>query len=105
MRSFRSWLPNWSYTLRAKFVGEAAACAIPGVPHAWRDLYVAALFESDRMRTPQRIAEAKKALVTRARELFQATGDHVQEQTAIDDALQALHAREHCKVHPSGSRH
>lgn len=103
MRSFRSWLPNWSYALRTKSARKVTPYALPCVSHAWRALYVAALFERDGMR-PLRIAEAKKALVTRARELFQATGDHVQEQTAIDDALQALHVLEHCKMQPSGSR-
>ena len=66
---------------------------------AWRSLYVAALFETDEERMVQRIAEAKKALVSRAREIFQTTGDHLQEQSAIEETLQALHALELCMVH------
>jgi len=57
---------------------------------------VAALFEPDKQRMAQRIAAAEKALVVRARELFQATGDNLEEESAIDDALYALHALEHC---------
>jgi hypothetical protein len=44
----------------------------------------------------QRIADAEKALVVRARELFHTTGDNLEEGAAIDDALFALHALEHC---------
>lgn len=66
---------------------------------AWRDLYVAALFESDNERLSERIAQAKQALVVRARELFDAAGDHIEEETAIDDTLQALHALEQYRLH------
>jgi hypothetical protein len=37
---------------------------------AWRDLYKAALFEVDKTKLPERIAQAEKALALRARELF-----------------------------------
>lgn len=47
----------------------------------------------------QRIDEAKKALVVRSRELFQTAGDHLQEENAIEDTLQSLHALERCMVH------
>ncbi len=55
---------------------------------------MAALFETDEERIVQRIAEARKALVARARELFQTEGDHLQEQSAIDETFQALRALE-----------
>ncbi|MFZ0480192.1 MAG: hypothetical protein WAL71_13700 [Terriglobales bacterium] len=58
----------------------------------WRELYRAALSESDRSRLSERIAEAEWALVLRARELFHTPGDHIEEQSAIDDAMYALHA-------------
>ena len=67
----------------------------PPLP-SWRGLYVAALFETDKQRMAQRIADAERALVVRARELFQATGDNLEEESAIDDALFALHTLEHC---------
>jgi len=58
----------------------------------WKDLYTAALFEADPSKIQQRIAEAEKALVLRARELFSAPGDNIEEQESLDDAMYALHA-------------
>lgn len=63
---------------------------------AWRTMYLSALFERNEERVLQRIAEAKRALVLRARELFVETGDHVKEQCAIEEALQALQSLERC---------
>ena len=62
----------------------------------WKDLYVAALLEGDADRVPSLIADAERAIVERARELFAATGDHIQEEEALDDALYALHALKSC---------
>jgi hypothetical protein len=58
----------------------------------WRELYKAALFELDTNRLPERIDVAERALVTRAGELFQAPGDNIEEEEALDDAMYALHA-------------
>jgi len=59
---------------------------------AWRDLYRAALFEVDKTRLPDRIAQAEEALALRARELFHVGGDNIEEGEALDDAMYALHA-------------
>ena len=59
---------------------------------AWRDLYKAALFEVDKTRLPERMAQAEKAVVLRARELFYAAGDNIEEGQALDDAMYTLHA-------------
>ena len=59
---------------------------------AWRELYTAALFETDNNRIPARIADAEKAIVVRARELFSASSDTIEEDQALDDALYALRA-------------
>jgi hypothetical protein len=60
---------------------------------AWRDLYKAALFEVDKTsRLPDRISQAEKALALRARELFYAAGDNIEDGQALDDAIYALHA-------------
>jgi hypothetical protein len=59
---------------------------------AWRDLYKAALFEVDKTRIPDRIAQAEEALVVRARELFHIAGDNIEEEQALDDTMYALHA-------------
>jgi hypothetical protein len=58
----------------------------------WAQFYKAALFELDANNVSDRIAEAETALVTRARELFHAAGDIVEEEHAVDDAMYALHA-------------
>lgn len=64
--------------------------------NSWKDLYVAALLESDVQRIPSLIANAERAIVDRARELFQTTGDHIEEEAALDDALYALRALSSC---------
>ena len=74
---------------------------------AWRDLYKAALFEVDKTRIPERIAQAEEALVVRARELFHIAGDNIEEEQALDDTMYALHAlrntsqTSHCVPHRS----
>jgi hypothetical protein len=61
---------------------------------AWRKLYAAVLFEVDKTKLPERIAQAEKALALRARELFYAAGDSTaEEEQALDDAVYALHLR------------
>ena len=66
------------------------------IPATWRALYSAALFETDKNRIPARIADAEKAIVTRARELFSAGADTIEEDQALDDALYALRALQSC---------
>jgi|ERR1700688_1056645 len=63
---------------------------------SWRELYSAALFETDKSRIPDRIVDAEKAIVTRARELFSAGADTIEEDQALDDALYALRALQNC---------
>jgi hypothetical protein len=62
----------------------------------WKDIYVRALLEGDKDRVASLIAEAERAIVERARELFQASGDNIEEEEALDDALYALHALKSC---------
>ncbi len=70
---------------------------VPEVPSRhWRDLYTAALFETERDRIPSRIADAEKAILARARELFSAGSDTIDEDQALDDALYALRALQSC---------
>jgi hypothetical protein len=58
----------------------------------WKRLYNAALFEVDSAKLPERIAQAESALILRARELFHAPGDNIEEEQALDDAMYALQA-------------
>jgi hypothetical protein len=64
----------------------------PQTGTAWAELYRAAIFEHDQLNLQTRISDAEQALVLRARELFNLSGDHIEEQEALDDAMYALHA-------------
>jgi hypothetical protein len=66
------------------------------VCRGWRELYSAALFETDKSRIPDRIVDAEKAIVARASELFSAGADSIEEDQALDDALYALRALQNC---------
>ena len=70
--------------------------ASPSLLRSWRDLYTAALFETDKNKIPTRIADAEKAIVARARELFAAGSDTIEEDQALNDALYALRALQNC---------
>jgi hypothetical protein len=59
---------------------------------AWRDLYLAALFEADSAKLPERIAEAEYALNFRDRELWYSGGDYTREKQALTGAMRALEA-------------
>jgi hypothetical protein len=60
----------------------------------WRELYHAALLETDASKLPLRIKEARRALVARSRELFPTSPDHDGETEAIENAMYALQALE-----------
>jgi hypothetical protein len=59
-------------------------------------LYLAALLEANDGKISVRIADAERAIVNRARDLFKAPGDNIQEEEAMDDALYALRALKTC---------
>ena len=65
---------------------------------AWHVLYQAALFETDRSKLPQRIAEAEQAILARVKELFVVQTDHIEEDQILDDALYALRALRNCAL-------
>jgi len=68
----------------------------PSLYTNWRELYQAALLETDRGRLSQRIAVAERALVARGRELFFEPVVDPAERRAVEHALNALHALENC---------
>ena len=59
---------------------------------SWKKLYRAALYETDKNRVSERIANAEWALALRARELFHTGRESLQERQAVDAAISALHA-------------
>jgi hypothetical protein len=64
-------------------------------PPTWRDLYIAALFENEKPRIAQRIAEAQLAILVRRRALTLSIND-VRERHALDSALFSLEALRTC---------
>jgi len=69
---------------------------------SWKDLYQAAICESDLNKLLRRIDEAEAALEICARELFHAAGDDGEEGESLDDAMCILHAlRNSLKRRPS----
>jgi hypothetical protein len=61
----------------------------------WKDFYVAALFENDKLKIAQRIAEAQIEILARRRELTISATD-VRERHALDNALFSLEALRTC---------
>jgi len=61
----------------------------------WRELYTAALFETDRVKLAARIEEAEIALLARGRELFVAR-ENSDEAEDLDHALYAIRALRNC---------
>ena len=55
----------------------SAGAAVSPISKSWRELYKAALFETDKNRMSERIAHAEWALAVRARELFHADREHL----------------------------
>jgi hypothetical protein len=83
-------------------MGSTATILYPDV-HNWRDLYRAALFETDTAKLASRIASAEQAIVTRGRQLFGAEIKDSEDQ-ALDDALYALRALKSClRLSPLGA--
>jgi hypothetical protein len=59
-----------------------------------------ALFETDKNRMSERIAHAEWALALRARELFHAGREHLQERQAVDAAIYILHVLRSTGAYP-----
>jgi hypothetical protein len=69
---------------------------------SWKDLYHAAIHESDLNKLPERITDAEMAVVLRARELFYTSDDTFGEEESLDEAMYILHSlRSSMKQRPS----
>jgi|SRR5580698_8121610 hypothetical protein len=79
--------------------GMATSGSLPFKAWTWRESYVAALMEPDNEKMSARIADAERVIVERAKELFNQSGDNIQEEEAMDDALYALRALKACIEH------
>jgi hypothetical protein len=88
-------LPPSAVCTKVKFMNQGATVSSPAMIN-WRELYKAALFETNRSKLPERIADAERAIVMRARELFASTADTIEEDQALDDALYAMRALQSC---------
>jgi len=64
-------------------------------PRTWRELYKAAIFETDPSKISLRILQAERALVLRERELFLSSQNEV-ELNAVNAALQKLDTLRRC---------
>jgi hypothetical protein len=69
----------------------SAGVAASPINKSWKELYRAAVFETDKNQVSVRIAHAEWALAVRARELFHADSEHLQQRQAVDTAIYALH--------------
>lgn len=70
----------------------------------WKELYRAALYETDKNKVSERIANAEWALALRARELFHAGRDNLQERQAVDAAIDALHTLRRTAMSAAGTK-
>ena len=68
----------------------------------WRELYKTALFEPDPGKLLEDVMRAESAIVLRARQLFGQSGDHIEEEHDLDDAMYALQALRSCVQSRSG---
>lgn len=62
----------------------------------WRELYIAALFETDMLKLPSRVAEAERAATVRARELLVTSDNRGEEAKALEKGLYGLRALRNC---------
>ena len=59
----------------------------------WKSKYQTVVLETNRRALPKEIAEAENAIVARARELFQKSGDEIDtEREELDEVLYTLQA-------------
>jgi len=77
-------------------MSSPVCCATSNAHTAWHVLYHDALFERDHDQISEKIAAAELAILSRIKELFTVTADHIEEDVVLDDALYALRALRTC---------
>jgi hypothetical protein len=68
----------------------------------WRDLYIAALFENDKSKMANKIAQAQAAIAFERRRLMALDND-IRERQLLDNALFSLRALRSCLAIPPGT--
>jgi hypothetical protein len=71
-----------------------ASAKVPAA-QGWRELYIAALFESDRNRIGEKIGQAQVAIGARRREIF-LSGNDAHERQVLDTPLFSLQSLSNC---------
>jgi hypothetical protein len=68
--------------------------SVAPIDNAWKTLYKAAIFETNRNIIPLRLSVAEQAVLARGRELFRQTGncEEFEEREELDMALYCLRA-------------
>ena len=84
---------------RIPVASPSLSVSVDTIPRAtWRELYLGALFETDKHKILERIAEAERALLLREHELFTRPQNH-SEREAVNIAIHSLHALRSCLGH------
>jgi hypothetical protein len=87
----REQIPAYPHDIQGNAAMNTATCK--GLyTQSWKELYRAAIHESDMDKLPERITDAESALVIRMRELFYSSEHKFEEEEGIDYALSILHA-------------
>src|SRR6266550_1124510 len=81
--------------LRLNQMINLLSCAPIAPVHGWHDLYIQAVFESDRNKISGRIRDAGKALANREHELYSIPQSTVERQ-AVVTAMHSLDALRSC---------
>ena len=74
------------------------------ISKTWKEFYKAALFETDKNKMSERIAQAEWELTLRSRELFHTGSEHLQERQAVLAAIYALHILDSTTVCDQGKK-
>jgi hypothetical protein len=81
--------------LRLNQMTNSMSCTSSTQVHGWHDLYMQAVFESDRNKISGRIRDAEKALANREHELYSIPRSTVERQ-AVVTAMHSLGALRSC---------
>jgi hypothetical protein len=73
-------------------------------PSDWKNLYAAALFESDQSKITRRVADAESAMISRSRALLSGSNSDRREAIELDQSLRMLQLLKTCLETIPGSQ-